>query len=140
MRWFIYLIEDVPCKKSIVGSTTNPTSRWSNHKSTCNNGPSTSTGLSKHFTQHGGCPNDVSRKKETLRYTLLDHIDVTPEDLVEAGHLKGPQCRCKQCTRLKDLEDRWILRMGTFYGDGALNSRDEIQSKTRFNWSKNGIG
>ena len=82
----------------------------------------------------------MSRKKETLRYTLLDHIDVTPEDLVEAGHLKGPQCRCKQCTRLKDLEDRWILRMGTFYGDGALNSRDEIQSKTRFNWSKNGIG
>ena len=28
----------------------------------------------------------------------------------------------------------WILRMGTFYGDSALNSRDEIKSDTRCNY------
>ena len=105
--------------------------------STCNNGPSTSTGISKHFTMHGGCPNDLSREKETLSYTLIDHIDVTKEDLVKAGHVPGPKCRCQECSRLKDLEDQWIVRMGTFYGESGLNSRDEIQSKTRFNWSNN---
>ena len=125
-RWFIYLIEDIPCKKSIVGSTTQPTKRWSNHKSSCNNGPSNSTGLSKHFTMKEGCPNDTGREKNTLRYTLIDHIDVSDETLQEVGHVKGPKCRCSECGRLKDLEDRWILKLGTFYGEGALNTRDEI--------------
>ena len=118
-RWFVYMIDDIPCQKAIVGSTTKPTSRWSNHKSSCNNGPSTSTGLSKHFTMNGGCPNDTGRDKETLQYTLIDYIDVSPEDLIRADHVKGPKCRCKECSRLKDLEDQWILRMGTFYGEGA---------------------
>ena len=35
---------------------------------------------------------------------------------------------------LKRKEDMWILRMGTFYGDTALNSRDEIKSDTRCNY------
>ena len=133
-RWFIYLIEDIPCKKSIVGSTTQPTERWSNHKSRSNNGPSNTTGLSKRFTKKEGCLNDTGREKNTLRYTLIDHIDVSEETLQEVGHVKGPKCRCSECGRLKDLEDRWILKLGTFYGEGALNTRDEVQSKTRYNW------
>ena len=122
-------------KKAIIGSTTKPTSRWSTHKSNCNNGPSNTTGLSKHFTSKGGCPNDLSRQKETLRFTLIDFIDVSPEKFIEVNHEKGPKCRCEECQRLKDLEDKWILKMGTFYGDWGLNSRDEVQSKTRFNWT-----
>ena len=137
-RWFVYLLEDTPCRKSIVGSTTKPTSRFSNHKSSCNNGPSHSTGLAKHFTLKGGCPNDTGRQKDTLNFTLVDHMDVSQEDLEKAGHVKGPKCRCIECGKLKDLEDKWILKMGTFYGEGALNSRDEIQSKTRFNWGGGG--
>ena len=137
LRRFVYLIEDLPCKKAIVGSTTKPTSRWSSHKTSCNNGPSKSTGLSKHFTLKGGCPNDKSRQKETLKFTLIDFIDVSPQRLIEVNHEKGPKCRCEECSRLKDLEDKWILKMGTFYGDGGLNSRDEVQSKTRFNWMRN---
>ena len=43
LRWFVYLIKDLPCKKAIVGSTTKPISRWSGHKSDCNNGPSNAT-------------------------------------------------------------------------------------------------
>ena len=135
LRWFIYMIEDIPCQKAIIGSTSNPTSRWRNHKSCCNNGPSHSTGLSKHFTLGNGCPNDTGREKETLRFTLIDYIDVSKENLIKVGHEKGAKCRCSECNRLKDLEDSWILRMGTFYGDGALNSRDEIQAKTRGNWN-----
>ena len=65
-------------------------------------------------------------------------MDVSQEDLEKAGHVKGPKCRCIECGKLKDLEDKWILKMGTFYGEGALNSRDEIQSKTRFNWGGGG--
>ena len=84
---------------------------------------------------NGGCPNDMTREKETLSFTLIDHIDVSLEDLLKAGHVPGPKCRCRECSRLKDLEDQWILRMGTFYGEGGLNERDEIQSKTRCNWS-----
>ena len=134
LRWYIYLLEDVPCQKQIIGSTTNPTKRFSNYKTSCNNGPSHSTGLAKHFTLKDGCPNDTGRGKDTLRFTLVDFIDVKEEDLVKAGHVKGPKCRCLQCGRLKDLEDQWMVKMGTFWGDGGLNSRDEIQSKTRYNW------
>ena len=88
--------------------------------------------MAEHFTE-GGCPNDPGRGKENLRMTLVDHMDVSKDELVEAGHVKGPKCRCTQCMRLKDIEDRWILKMGTFYGEG-LNKRDEILKKTRCNW------
>ena len=130
-RWYVYQIEDVPCMKSYIGSTTKPTDRWRNHKSSCNIGPADKSGLAKHFQSKGGCPNDEGTEKSTLDFTLLDYMDVTDEELSEAGHKKG------LCSKLKDLEDRWILKMGTFYGEGALNSRDEIQSKTRYNWGGN---
>ena len=100
-----------------------------------NNGPCKKSGLSKHFTFNGGCPNNLGRGKETLRFTLIDFMDVSEEDLEKDGHEKGPKCRCRQCSKLKDIEDQWILKMGTFYGEGGLNERDEVQSKTRFNWS-----
>ena len=136
-RWYIYQIEDIPCEKQIIGSTTDPYNRWANHKSNCNKGPSKSTGLAKHFTLNEGCPNDPGRGKGTLNFVLVDFMDVSEEELRQAGHEKGAKCRCSQCSRLKDLEDQWILKMGTFYGEGGLNERDEVQSKTRFNWKTN---
>ena len=99
-RWYIYLIEDIPCMKAIIGSTVDPYKRWSTHKSSCNNGPCKGTGLSKHFTFGVGCPNDPGRKKETLVFTLVDFIEVTADELLKAGHEKGPKCRCICCTRL----------------------------------------
>ena len=72
IRWFIYCIEDIPCRKQIVGSTVNPRQRWSNYKSSCNSKTSKITGLSKHFSQWEGCPNDPGRQKETIRFTLID--------------------------------------------------------------------
>ena len=130
-RWFIYCIEDIPCHKQIVGSTTNPVSRWSTHKSTCNSKKSNSTGLSKHFKE--GCPHDIGTQKSTLDFTLIDFFDTTEEKLREAEHQPGPKCRCSECEKLKLIEDKWILKLGTFYDDG-LNSRDEVKAKSKYNW------
>ena len=61
-------------------------------------------------------------------------MDTSELTLSRVGHISGPQCSCSECNRLKRKEDMWILRMGTFYGDSALNSRDEIKSDTRYNY------
>ena len=121
IRWYIYTIEDTPCHKLIVGSTSTPTLRWANHKSTCNKKSSKSTGLSKHFMEGTGCPNDVGKGKETLNVTLIDYMDTTKQKMLDAGHEKGPQCQCTECIILKTLEDKWILKLGTFYGSSGLN-------------------
>ena len=132
IRWFVYSIEDVPCQKMIVGSTQDPAKRWANYKSTCNKQTSKSSGLAKHFMD--GCPFDHGKEKMGLSIKLLDSYDTTEEKLLVEGHVPGAKCRCKECNHLKDIEDRWILKLGTFYGDSGLNTRDEIKSKTRGNW------
>ena len=73
-------------------------------------------------------------KKTTLTLTLVDYIDTSEDTLSRVGHISGPQCTCSECCRLKRKEDFWILRLGTFYGDTALNFRDEIKSDTRYNY------
>ena len=60
----------------------------------------------------------MGREKETLNFSLVDYIDVKPEDLTRVGHVKGQQCICIECNRLNDKEDKWILKMGNFYGEG----------------------
>ena len=131
IRWFVYLIEDIPCHKQIVGSTSDPAARWRNHKSTCNSRNSNSTGLSKHFKL--GCLNDTGRDKLTLEFTLLDYFDTSKQKMLLAKHEPGAKCQCQECSKLKSIEDKWILKLGTFYGHG-FNSRDEIKTKSRFNW------
>ena len=126
-RWFIYMIQDEFCHKQYVGSTTDMYGRWSTHKSDCNNG-STKTGLSAHFTN--GCPGDTGREKLNLTVTLVDFIDVTLEDVQGAGH-GGVGCECELCGKLKNLEDDWIMRLGSFYYPGGLNKRDKIKRKVR---------
>ena len=130
LRWFIYSIEDILCQKRIVGSTTCPTARWSNYKSQCNSKKCKSTGLSKHFME--GCPNDTGRQKSHLDFTLLDFYDTTVDKLRIANHVPGPSCRCDECGNLKDVEDFWIMKLGTFYE--GFNTRDEVKSKSRYNF------
>ena len=135
IRWHIYSIVDIPCQKMIVGSTTSPTDRWRNYKSSCNSANSNSTGLAIHFKN--GCPHDVGRSKTTLDFTLLDHYDTTQEKLIKAKHEPGAKCRCKECENLKSLEDRWITKLGNFQENGShgLNSRNELKSRSRYNWN-----
>ena len=127
IRWFLYSIRDIPCQKIIVGSTQNPLERWRNYKSTCNKENSNSTGLSKHFMD--GCPFDTGKEKMTLRYTLIDYFDTTQEKLRQSAHVPGPRCRCSECGHLKDLENRWIMKIGSMYGTSGLNERDEMKAK-----------
>ena len=130
IRWFVYQIVDIPCEKEIIGSTTNPNLRWANYKSCCNRGKSNGTGLCKHFME--GCPNDKGDvHKKNLSFSLVDFFDTTSEKLRKANHLPGPKCRCKECMKLKEIEDKWILKMGSFYGSSGLNRRDEIKKKSR---------
>ena len=46
----------------------------------------------------------------------------------------GAKCRCYECEKLKKQEDKWICRLGTFYGGNGLNSRDEIKARSRVNF------
>ena len=135
IRWYIYVIQDVPCGKVYCGSTQSPVARFSQHRSTCNNPHKQrhgGTGLCNHFRQ--GCPHDDGREKNNLNITLVDYIDTTLEELARAKHVKGPQCRCVECEKLKNLEDFHIMRLGTVFGRSALNSRDEIREKARCQW------
>ena len=132
IRWYVYSIRDLPCEKIIVGSTQDPKLRWANYKSECNKQNSNRTGLCKHFME--GCPNDQGPEKLTLDFTLIDFFDTTADILKQANHVPGPKCRCNECEKLKELEDRWILKLGSFYGKSGLNLRDEIKKKTRYTW------
>ena len=75
----------------------------------------------------------MGRSKNTLDFTLIDHYDTTQEKLVLAKHVPGPKCRCKECENLKSIEDKWILKLGTFYV--GFNTRDEVKAKSRYNWT-----
>ena len=86
-----------------------------------------------------GCPKHIDTDNTNhLIWTLVDHYDTTEEKLGEAGHTGGQGCRCRECQRLKDVEDKWICRMGTFNPPHGLNTRDEIKSRTRVNFNKHG--
>ena len=77
-----------------------------------------------------GALSTLEVKKKTLNYTLIDFYDTTEEKLKVAGHVPGPKCRCKECTHLKDLEDHWIMKIGSLYGIFGLNTRDEVKYKS----------
>ena len=132
-RWFVYCCEDTACNLIYIGSTVDACKRWASTKKACLDRDSTNTGLYKHFMT--GCPADTGDGKlQNLRWTLVDFMDTSEEKLTTAGHVGGPKCRCDECQRLKAIEDKWICRMGSFYGGNGLNTRDEIKSRSRVNF------
>ena len=93
--------------------------RFANHKSTANSKKSNSTGLAKHFKE--GCPSDTGdRSKQILNITILDCYDTTNEKLVRASH-KNKYCECKEWSIAKNLEQKWISRIGSMFGASGLN-------------------
>ena len=72
-------------------------------------------------------------QRSDIQFTLVDYLDTTEEELDQCQHTPGPSCRCTVCMKLKLLEDRFILKSGSFYSQG-LNTRDEVKSKTRVQW------
>ena len=133
-KWFVYVCEDVACQLIYVGSTTDVCARWAATKKACLDRNNDNTGMYKHFMN--GCPNDHGDLKH-IRWTLVDFLDTSAERLVRAGHLGGARCRCSECMRLKSVEDKWICRLGSFYGANGLNSRNEIKSRARVNFVGN---
>ena len=131
LQWFVYVVEDIACGLVYVGSTVDVCSRWAQTKKACLDENNGNTGLYKHFRD--GCPNNTGDLSH-LRWTLVDHIEVTQEQLTNVGHQGGAKCRCSECIRLKTVEDKWICRLGSFYGGGGLNTRDEIKARSRVNF------
>ena len=105
------------------------THRWANTKKKCNDRSSVGTGLEAHFKS--GCPCDTGAEKSQIRITLLEHMTMTHEELIQQNHRDSPGCRCNLCGKLKSLEDKWICRIGTMHKPHGLNTRDEIISKSR---------
>ena len=101
----------------------------------CQDQISNNTGLYKHFME--GCPAHVDGDLSNLSWTILDSLNTSAERLDVAGHLGGARCRCSECTRLKMVEDKWICRLGSFYGASGLNTRDEIKARSRVNFRGN---
>ena len=128
-RWFVYLIEDLTCRKQYVGSSVDVYRRWSSHKSDCNKRLGEKSGLAAHFA--AGCPEDQDQEKSNLELTLLASMDVTEEDKEAAGHISGAGCVCKLCEKLQKLEDSYMLRLGTFFFPTGLNKRDQIKQRVR---------
>ena len=62
---------------------------------------------------------------DSVRVTLLEHMDTSHSRLTNAKHKSGPGCRCPECGKLKSLEDKWICRMGTYHGVCGLNDRND---------------
>ena len=83
----------------------------------------------KHFMER--CPNNTGTGKEHLRIPLLNFLDTTEQKLINSGHQSEPQCQCGECAKLLKTENKWILRLGTLFGNSGLNTRDEIKSKVR---------
>ena len=112
------------------------THRWSKTKSKINainagKEVKPGTGLEKHIKR--GC-TEFRPDLKNVRITLLEHLTTSEESLRSAIHQEGPGCRCCECNKLKNLEDKWISRLGTYHGKFSLNDRDEITRNTRINY------
>ena len=128
-RRFVYLDEDSVYELQYIGSTTSMTHRWANTKKKYNDRNSNGTGLETHFRD--GCPGHVGENLPHISITLLDHMNVTHEELKFYQHTDKSGCRCTLCETLKYLENKWICRLGTFNKPHGLNLRDEVKNKSR---------
>ena len=131
LRWFIYLKERLhpEGKYQYVGSTTSVTERWANTKSKCLAGNKEGTGLEKHFKD--GCTAILRPNLDNVKIALLHHYDTTLQLLLSAIHKPGPGCVCRECDHLKEMESKWIHRLGTLLGQFGLNYRLQLHSGTR---------
>ena len=112
-----------------VGPTNSGTERWANTKSKCLASNKEGTGLEKHFKD--GCSVIQRPNLDNLKISLLEHYDTTLQLLESANHQPGPGCVCRECNHLKEVESKWIHRLGTLHGQFGLNNRLELHTKSR---------
>ena len=95
-----------------MGSTTNMKRRWSKHKYDIRHDNWTACGLARHYGNY----------HRQDRETFISKLEVT---LVDG---------CEEEKDLKRLEDRWICNLGTLFGGGGLNRRNEVLNHRRRNF------
>ena len=125
--YVIYLVDDLICKRSYVGSTTTSMAiRWRNHQSHIRNGVS-SCEVAKHFKldhknhsfeRKGDLNVFVENLKQDIRLTIIDKL--TDDYSVK---------------KLKDREAYWQNQLRTFDIYGGLNKRDSRHEKTSKTYS-----
>ena len=72
-----------------------------------------------------------------LKRTLVNSVDNSPEKLARGWHKGGIKCRCSECVCLKKQEDKWICKLGTFYGTNGFSTRDEGRAISGVNFVGN---
>ena len=107
-----YIYCDCQFPSDYVGSSKNMKTRWSKHKNDIRYSNWTACGLTRHFGENHR--NNIEEAINNLKVTLVDCSD-KEEDL-------------------KQLEDRWILKMGTLFT--GLNSHNEVLRNSRRNYGK----
>ena len=113
--WVIYLINDLKCKRSSVGSTENICKdRWSKHKSHIRREEETCE-LAKHF-KYDRINHNFSRTSTLDQYdkTLMEHLQIIIIDQVKNANTE----------KLKEREAFWQNQLGTYTDFGGLNKRD----------------
>ena len=71
---------------------------------------------------HNKCPSSEKQNQKCILRKSYFH-QIQPINIL-----------CKECERLKSLEDKWMCRLGTLNTNKfGLNSRDEIVSRSRVN-------
>ena len=68
---------------------------------------------------------------QNLLVKLEDKQEELKQLLQSSSHRPGPGCVCQECEKLKDLESKWIHRLGTLHGNFGLNNRLELNSQSR---------
>ena len=115
-KWVIYLINDLICKRSYVGSSeTKCKDRWANHKSHIRREVE-SCELTKHF--NNGRKNHAFSRTATLSQydkTLTNQFEIIIIDQLSEN---------ANTEKLKDREAFWQSQLKTYIEYGGLNKRD----------------
>ena len=95
-------------------------------------------GPNKYWTRGVTVHGTLSRTSKSPPHpsVLSNMLSTLTLILKDAEHIGGVACRCNECQRLKDQEDKWICRLGTFHPPHGLNTRDEIKTRSRVNFSR----
>ena len=126
-EYVIYLVEDLICERSYVGSTTTSMAlRWRNHKSHIRKGVS-SCEISTHFKEdliNHPFKRDSelsifdNNLKQQIRLTIIDQLT-----------------DFRNVTKLKDREAYWQNQLRTFDIYGGFNKRDSRHEKSTKTYS-----
>ena len=135
-KGIIYIINDIICKKSYIGSTITDMrdrlSTYKNHIQTGHKGCEIALHFNENTSKHslqqssGSRPN-LRSKPSTVRSNfhssdLKSHINITLIDIVD---LSDCQTRIEKRSKIERIEGHWQTELRTMQRYGGLNKKDE---------------